>query len=143
MTPKIKNIIIFVSIGGALLLVYIFFIRSSTPTPTLVSTTGTVSSDASTLAANDAITQDFLSLLLNVNNIKLNTSILSDPAFVNLHDSSVPLVPDTNPGRPNPFAQFGNDAAPTTISAATTTVLPATSSITPATPGASGTTKKN
>lgn len=59
-----------------------------------------------------AIAGDFLNLLLNVKNIRLDDSILRDPSFNNLRDSSITLIPDGNEGRPNPFAQFGNDPMP-------------------------------
>ncbi len=116
--PKIRNIIIFIAIGAIFVLIYIFFIKpspdqsnlvsSSTGTPTNVSPSGVVTTDG---AGSSAIAQDFLNLLLNVKNIKLDDSIFADPAFSNLHDSSIVLVPDATTGRPNPFAQFGADAA--------------------------------
>ena len=89
-----------------------------------------------TTAGTSPVGQDFLSLLLNVKNIKLDDSIFSDPAFINLHDSSITLTPDAVVGRPNPFAQFGNDAVvatPTTPTISTTSI---TSSpiLTPTTP---------
>jgi hypothetical protein len=118
--PKIRNIIIFVVIAAVIGLGYMFFFRSApesptnlvsnTPSATTITTTSasgaiTTNSISSSLAAND-----FLSLLLNINNIKLNDAIFSDPAFVTLRDSSISLVPDGTEGRHNPFAQFGNDA---------------------------------
>ena len=44
-----------------------------------------------------------------VKNIKLNDAIFSDVTFNSLRDSSITLTPDGNEGRPNPFAQFGNE----------------------------------
>lgn len=114
--PKIRNIIIFVAIGAVLILIYIFFIKSPGDQANLVSSSDTSSPNASgvnvgaadTNTANGSlITEDFLTLLLNVNNIKLNDAIFSDPAFNSLHDSSIILTPDGTEGRPNPFAQFG------------------------------------
>ncbi len=145
MTPKIKNIIIFVTIGAVFIFIYLFFIRSSTPTPSLVAspqdTTASTGTDAGSSVLNDATTQDFLSTLLSVNNIKLDTTILSDPAFISLHDSTVLLTPDPNPGRPNPFAQFGDDTPPPTNTSTTSgsIVAPAVTTAPTATSGVVGT----
>ena len=118
--PKIKNIIIFIAIGTIFVLIYIFFIK---PAPkdaaTLISSSGTsVVSNTVAGNTNEAIAQDFLSLLLNVKNIKLDDAIFSDVAFISLDDSnSITLIPDGTEGRINPFAKFGNDVA---------TILPTT-----------------
>jgi hypothetical protein len=108
------------------ILIYIFFIKSSPNEENLVSTSNaSLPSLDNTGATGDAdnptsvVAKDFLALLLNVKNIKLNDAVFSDVAFNSLQDSSVPLIPDGNEGRPNPFAQFGSDAlatppAPTT-----------------------------
>lgn len=128
--PKLKNILIFTSIAVIFAVVfYIFFVKSSPEEGNLV-----VSSPEETIPVpinstgslgfsedKTAIAKDFLSLLLNVRNIKLSDALLSDPAFLNLRDSSIVLVPDGNEGRPNPFAKFGNDNFPvSTIPAETT-----------------------
>lgn len=113
MTPKIKNILIFGGIGLVLVLVYVFFLKPAPSQPSLTSTSDTTNSSAtdatgnSTTDANSAITQDFLTLLLNVKSITLNDSIFSDPAFNSLQDSSIILTPDGTQGRPNPFAPIG------------------------------------
>ena len=120
MTAKIKNIIIFSGIALAFILIYIFFIRSSAPEASLVSSganttlpniDGTIPGVDAT-STNPLVAKDFLVLLSNVKNIKLDDTIFSDPAFNSLHDSSITLIPDGTEGRPNPFAQFGNDALP-------------------------------
>lgn len=117
--PKIRNIIIFITIGAIFVLIYIFFIKASpSDAPALVSSGGTpavsdTSNTSNTVAGdtNKIATQDFLNLLLSVKNIKLDDAIFSDDAFINVskHDSGIILVPDGNEGRVNPFAQFGND----------------------------------
>lgn len=100
---------IFVGIGTALVLVYIFFIKSDQPTADLVSSaSSTVPGDAP-VGQELSIAQDFLTFLLSVKNIKLDASIFSDNAFNNLHDSTIILVPEGNEGRPNPFAPIGTD----------------------------------
>jgi len=118
MTPKIRNIVIFVTIAAAFVLIYIFFIKSSPPEASLVSVPSTTSlpnidgSLEDTNAVNEVsalVAKDFLTLLLSVKNIKLDDAIFFDVAFSSLHDSSITLIPDGTEGRPNPFAQFGND----------------------------------
>ncbi len=53
---------------------------------------------------------EFVTLLLNIRSIKLDSSIFSDKSFRSLQDFSRPIPPDTNPGRPNPFAPLGVDS---------------------------------
>ncbi|MCX6752220.1 MAG: hypothetical protein NTZ87_01835 [Candidatus Nomurabacteria bacterium] len=113
---KIKNIIIFVSIAVALVLIYIFFIKPSDDTPAaLISSGGTPTTSSGVVAAdaNSKVARDFLDSLLNIKNIKLNDTIFSDNAFISLHDSSITLTPDGTEGRVNPFAALGNDAVST------------------------------
>ena len=108
--PKIKNIIIFLAIGVALVLVYIFFIKSSPEPGNLATTSNSAAIPDSTGTASDpntAVGQEFLTLLLNVKNINLNDAIFTDPAFISLRDSSITLVQDGTEGRPNPFAPIG------------------------------------
>ncbi len=115
--PSIKNILIFVAIGAAFVLIYIFFIKPSPDEGALVSSSGdpVVSDDAVVDSANTGTTidpnttQEFLSLLLNVKSIQLDDSIFADPAFISLHDSSIVLLPDGKEGRINPFAPIGSD----------------------------------
>ena len=120
MVPKIKNIIIFVVIAAAFILIYIFFIKPSPDQGSLVSSPSGTSlpsvnssgTDTSIPNGTPMVAKDFLTLLLNVKNIKLDDTIFSDLAFNSLHDSSITLTPDGTEGRPNPFAKFGNDSAP-------------------------------
>jgi len=131
--PKIKNIIIFTAIAATFVLIYIFFIKPSPEEANLVSSpSNTVLPDVNSTSTDinpnttSLLAKDFLTLLLNVKNIKLDDSILSDPAFFNLKDSSIVLEPDGNEGRPNPFAPFGNDLEITqsTTQTAPTTIIP-------------------
>lgn len=109
--PKIKNILIFVGIAALLILIYFFFIKSDPDEASLVSSeSSSTFPDINTSAsATPQITQDFLSILLNIKSIKLDDSIFSDTAFLSLRDSSILLTPDGNEGRPNPFAPIGSD----------------------------------
>ena len=132
--PKIRNIIIFAAIAVVFILLYVFFIKPAPQQADLVSSTlpsvGTTSASVPAPSSGNSLnTQDFLTLLLNVNNIKLDDTIFSDPAFAGLHDSSIVLTPDGTQGRPNPFAQFGSDTPP-----ATTTTTTTTTTQTPVTP---------
>ena len=119
MTQKIKNGIVFVIIAAILILVYFFLIRrDSSSTSLIVSpvSSSAPTSDAATLDKNSLVAQDFLSLLLSVKSIKLNDAIFSDSAFINLHDSSITLIPDGTEGRINPFAALGTDKVPASTS---------------------------
>ena len=111
MSPKIRNIIIFVAIAAIFVFIYIFFFQSSSSSqPSLVSSSSTSGSPTNPATGEATLgTQYFLTLLLNVKTLKLDDSIFSDPAFASLHDSSITLTPDATTGRPNPFAQFGTD----------------------------------
>lgn len=115
--PKFRNIIIFIAIAAIIFLVYLYF-KPSSPQESLITTpTNSTLPDVNnsntgvTSAANvtSGMAKDFLTLLLSVQSIKLSDIIFSDLAFENLKDSSIILTPDGNEGRPNPFAQFGND----------------------------------
>lgn len=111
--PKKKNIIILIVVLVVLIIAYFALFRGSSKEPGLTSSSSspfipgvdTKSSPEQELA----ITQEFLSTLLNVKSIKLDDSIFSDPAFATLRDSSIILVPDGNEGRANPFAPIGSD----------------------------------
>jgi len=108
MSSQIRNLIVFLIIGVVVVVIYMFFFKSeevevpnlvSSPVPNLP-----ISNNA--LNTNTPAGDNFLSVLLNVKNIKLDDSIFRDPAFGSLNDSSIVLVPDGNEGRPNPFAPF-------------------------------------
>ena len=122
--PKVKNIIIFVSIGVILVLAYIFFIKGKPEEPSLITSENSVVPDGNTGGAGDlgntSVGADFLNLLLSIKSIKLNDSIFADPAFATLRDSSITLIQEGNEGRPNPFAPIGSDnntAAPAQVPA--------------------------
>ncbi len=110
MMPNIKNIILFTSLGVALVLLYVFVIRKSPDEANLVFTPtgGPDAGDLSELSLSSP-GRDFLPILLNVKNIKLDDSIFADPAFMALVDGSITLIPDTDEGRPNPFAPLGSE----------------------------------
>ena len=132
MTAKVKNISIVSGIIVGVILIYVFFIKSSSKEEAgLVSTsaTGEVSSSANN--SDSAISKEFLALLLNVKNIKLDDRIFADVAFGSLRDSSIVLVPDGTEGRPNPFAPIGLDVPSGAFAPATTPSIPTTPIIPP------------
>ena len=114
--PKIKNIIIFLAIGVVFVLIYFFYIKASPPVAPLVSSSGASATSNVSGSTDSSITQSFLTLLLSVNNIKLDDTIFSDSAFQSLHDSSITLTPDTTTGRVNPFAPLGTDVVVPAVS---------------------------
>jgi len=122
----IKNILIFTAIGVIFIFIFIFFIKKSPEGPALVSNSSPSGATSSASSVDAAITQDFLSLLLNVQNIKLDGSIFSDPAFTSLRDSSIVLVADGTEGRPNPFAPIGSEGGGTSQIPPKTAIPPVT-----------------
>ncbi len=106
MNGTIKNILIFAGIGIIFILIFIFFIKKPPEEGNLVSTSSGTTANPEGVG-DPVVTQDFLSLLLNVQTIKLDDAILSDNAFIRLKDSSITLIPDGTEGRPNPFAPIG------------------------------------
>lgn len=142
--PNIKNIIIFVGIGLVMVLAYVFFVKGDAEPENLVS--GTPTSSAETPEADspgNAIGQEFLGLLLNVKNIKLDDAIFSSPAFASLIETSILLQRDGTEGRPNPFAPIGVDVLP--ASAVPSATLPPSTNTTvpPALPPTGGATDDN
>jgi hypothetical protein len=111
MFQKLKGIIIFAVIITIVILVYVFYFRgapadegsltSSGAAPDAMSQTGE--------APDPALGEEFLVLLLNIQNIKLDGTIFEDQAFKSLQDSSIVLVQDVPEGRPNPFAPIGTE----------------------------------
>jgi hypothetical protein len=55
--------------------------------------------------ASSPLSQDVLLTLSNLNTLKLDDSIFSDPVFTSLSDYSVAIPPEAA-GRRNPFAPF-------------------------------------
>jgi len=122
MMSKIKNIIIFLVIAIVLILGYVFFFKKEPDQGNLVSSApGSTAPTSNNTESVDLITGDFLSMLLNVKNIKLDESIFTDPAFLTLRDSSILLIPDGSEGRPNPFAPIGFES---TFSAPVSSTIP-------------------
>ena len=115
MLKTIKNIIIYVILAAVLTLVYLYFIKKSPNQEILISSVATTLPETKTNDQTSKLTKDFLSILLNVKNIKLDDSIFLSPAFSNLRDSSISLVQDQIEGRLNPFAPLGSDIVATPV----------------------------
>lgn len=114
-----RNIIIIVAAVVVLGIVYVFFFKKNNAAPQDDSGLSTTSdspdgSVSGTSAAADSVqitSQQFLTELLNIDSIKIDNSIVTNPAFVVLQDLSQPIQPDTDPGRINPFAPLGSESA--------------------------------
>ena len=109
MNPKlINNIIIIALVLGLGVAVYIFFFSDKTDDiPSLVSSSGEVAGriDGIDIAPN----RQFLAILSNLEAIKLDVSIFSNPAFLGFKDFSQPLAPEPS-GRENPFKDYDPNA---------------------------------
>lgn len=125
MNSTIKNIITFLAIFLVIGLGYWFFSsRGNSTDITNVGLSGSVQStnpvssgsglpSEAQVASDVELTAgtDFLSALLNLNNIKLEDSVLSSPVLSSLFDFSVELESEGDAGRSNPFAPLGSDVS--------------------------------
>ncbi len=105
-----KKIIIFVVVALVLVGGFLFLSSNKKESSSVVSLTGSESAGG-VVSQDENVGGEFLNLLLSVKNIKLDKSIFSEKAFVNLRDSSILLVPEGNEGRVNPFAPLGQDSS--------------------------------
>lgn len=119
MNPKLKNILIFIVIFALAAGAYVLFFKSE-PTPSLTGTSGTPVSAVS----GSTVGQEFLSILLNTRNIKLDDSVFNNPAFGRLQDYTIILTPEGNEGRDNPFAPLSAELAPISAEAEPVTDTP-------------------
>ena len=107
MNKTLKNILIvavIVLVGDG---VYLYFSNQSAPTSgSLQSSSGAPAPLAS--SSDNQIAQDtsFLSTLLNLNTIRIDTTLFASTSFKSLRDNTVEIVNDGIVGRPNPFAPF-------------------------------------
>ena len=122
---------------------YVYFSKGTTTgTPTTTATTNTLVStntgDSPVALGNTNASSfagsDIAALLKNIDQIKLNTSILSNPAFLSLVDTTLTLPVTDVSGRINPFGKSGalDSAISTTnqinANSTTQTVSPTTTS---------------
>ena len=116
-----RNILIIVGAAAVLTVVYFIFFKKGSTDSTSSLQTVAGSDTTPTLSTGDiqVTSQQFLSELLNIDSIKIDDSIVTNPAFTVLVDLSNPIEPDTNPGRINPFAPLGSDSAAVSTQVAT------------------------
>lgn len=102
---EIKNIIIFAAILIGVFLAYNYFFKSETQN---ISTVSSVS---------DAVRNDeLLGILSKIKAIKINTTLLQDPAFRSLRYTET-ILPRPDTGRPNPFIPVGTTEGETSTPA--------------------------
>jgi hypothetical protein len=118
MKSFIRTIVILAIVGGLGYYGYTKYFAGQTAAPTSalettpsstnsgLSNTGSASGRSSSAVP---VGQDFLSVLLSVQSIKLDVSLFSSKAFAILQDFNRPIPPDQDPGRRNPFAPIGVD----------------------------------
>ena len=124
MKPLLKNILIFGGIFILLVIGYAVFFGGTS---------------ATAVGGQNAVGAQFLTTLLNLRNIKLDDSIFTDASFVSLQDFELTLIPETNPGRMNPFSPLGVDASSSTVTTGTTPSTGTTTTGTTGGPTAPGT----
>lgn len=131
-------VLIIVIILGA----YLYISSNKTDTSSQNSTLTSSNSGSNPVALGESRAADILAtttsqneiatLLKSVNQIKLDTTVLQNPAFLALQDTSLTLPNTTVSGRINPFARSGalDSAEPTTTdinnTESTTSVAPTT-----------------
>jgi hypothetical protein len=70
-----------------------------------------VSNNQSVLSGGGAeIGQEFISMLLNLQAINLDTTLFQEQSFLSLKNNSIEFRDPGGQGRPNPFAPIGSDA---------------------------------
>lgn len=111
MRSKILKIILLVSILILLGVVYNYVVKpklSNKSSSSLVSSKDKNTSTATASATNSTITKEteFLSTLLNISRINIDTSIFDSKSFESLKDNHIPIVNTEPVGRTNPFAPF-------------------------------------
>ena len=127
MSPKLKNILIFVGIGLVLVVLYIvLFNKKPEDTSALVSSSDQQQSQGNIPKAglqdeNSQIAKEFLAELLSIKSLQLDDAIFAGPVFSSLKDPDVLIIQDEKEGRPNPFAPIGFGSTPTP----TTPIIPA------------------
>lgn len=110
MTKSFNKLIVVLALIMLLVGAYSYFladldVQAATPSSPISSANMPGTPVLSPISVDDKIASDtaFLAKLTLLPKIKINTSILSDSAFVNLKDNTVVLEQGV-PGRPNPFA---------------------------------------
>ena len=104
----VNNIIIIALVIGLGVAVYLFFFSDNADdTPSLVSSSGDTAGNIDDIRATP--NPQFLAVLNNLEAIKLDVAIFSNPSFLGFKDFSLPLDPEPA-GRENPFKDFNPNA---------------------------------
>ncbi len=112
MKKGLKTILIVVGILVLAIVVYsVFFNKSEDTSNGLVSvnTSQPVSSLTPNVSTGVEIGQEFISMLLSLQGLSLDTVLFQDPAFNSLVDKTIQFRDPGGQGRPNPFAPIGTD----------------------------------
>lgn len=117
MKGNIKNLILLLIIGVALIVAYFVFFKKEPETTNLVSGTNntivptnvSINTITTSSEIDNELSAKILTTLSSIKTINLNDSIFSTIAFKSLIDGTVSLSPETNVGRANPFAPIGVD----------------------------------
>ncbi len=139
-----KNRKLLIGIVAVLVIVlgaYLYFSGNSQTKAPVTNTLASSNTGANPVALGGTTTassfagSDIASMLKNISQIKLNTSVLQNPAFLTLVDTTLALPQTTVSGRINPFGRSGvlDSAAPVSSSQINGTVTE-TSTTTPTTP---------
>lgn len=117
MTPKLKKIILIVTIIGIAFVVYALFIKKDPTSPDLVSNgTPDIQGSAEAQVLGNQIAQ----ALLKIEKIKLDKSIFESDIYKSLQDRSQPIIEEPI-GRSNPFAPLGDVSVNSSTRTSTTT----------------------
>ncbi len=139
MNPKLKNLLIILVIVIIIAIVYSMFFKKE-KSPSLKSS----SPQSAQVVPSDTGSeygQKFLSLLLNLQGIRLDQDLLESDAFNRLQDFTKILEPQNNQGRANPFAPIGTEEETPAAPVQSTTPAPVVNPtpITPAPPAPTAT----
>ena len=104
---KYKNIFIAIVIAVVVFFLYTrFFSSSDNDSNSLL-----IAGSSGGTAQESVVGKEFLTVLLELRSIELDTSLFEDRAFLILKDFSQEVSPQPS-GRPNPFLEIGNDPTP-------------------------------
>lgn len=92
--------LLFILAAVAAFFAYTFFFKSDGPAPLL-------SGEKPLLSQQNIKGRELLTVLLSLNNIRLDEEVFSSPLFTSLEDFSIALPDSGTTGRDNPFAPIG------------------------------------
>lgn len=138
MKGNIKNLILLLIIGVALIVAYFVFFKKEPETEnlvagsnnTIVPTNVSINTITTSSEIDNELSARILTTLSSIKTITLNDSIFSSLAFKSLIDGTVSLPAETNVGRSNPFAPIGVDVNGNATQITETTQVPVPNSTT-------------